>query len=64
VKEIIHALDLGVAEAEARRSLEAGTAAEVRAIGARCLRSVGLLEHPDLGPWLRRVVERELGEPA
>ena len=62
VKEIVHSLDLGAAEAEARRALEAATAAEVRQIGARCLLDVGLLQHPDLGPWLRQIVERELGE--
>jgi len=62
VKEIVHALDLGAAEAEARRALEAGSAAEVRAIGARSLRDVGLLQHPDLGPWLQSIVRRELGK--
>ncbi|HKA16143.1 MAG TPA: phosphoenolpyruvate--protein phosphotransferase [Myxococcota bacterium] len=63
VKEIVHALDQRDAEADARRAREAGTAKEVRAIGAERLLRVGLLEHPDIGPWLRLIVEAEL-EPA
>jgi phosphocarrier protein FPr/phosphocarrier protein len=58
VKEIIHALDYSDSAADARRAREAGTAAEVNAIGAARLRQAGLLEHPDLGPWLRPIVER------
>ena len=34
------------------------TAEEVHAIGARRLRRVGLLEHADIGAWLRPIVER------
>jgi phosphotransferase system, enzyme I, PtsP len=60
VKEIVHALDLNDAEADARCAREAGTAMEVRRIGAERLKSVGLLEHPDIGSWLRRIVDREL----
>ena len=60
VKEIVHALDQRDAEADARRSREAGTAKEVRAIGAERLLRVGLLDHPDIGPWLRPIVEGEL----
>ncbi|MEE8473919.1 MAG: phosphoenolpyruvate--protein phosphotransferase [Myxococcota bacterium] len=58
VKEIIHALDYSDSAADARRAREAGTAEEVNAIGAARLRQAGLLEHPDLGPWLRPIVER------
>ena len=61
VKEIVHSLDHGEAEADARKARDASSAAEVRAIGARRLREVGLLDHPDLGPWLRRTVESALG---
>ena len=61
VKEIVHALELSHAEQEARRALRAGSARQVRALGAECLLRAGLLEHPDIGPWLRQVVERELG---
>jgi phosphoenolpyruvate-protein kinase (PTS system EI component) len=59
VKEIVHALDHGDVEEDARRALEAGTAEEVHAIGAERLREAGLLEHPDIGPWLRQILERE-----
>jgi phosphotransferase system, enzyme I, PtsP len=60
VKEIVHALDQREAEADARRAREAGTAKEVRVIGAERLLRVGLLDHPDIGPWLRPIVEGEL----
>jgi hypothetical protein len=39
----------------------AGTAEEVRAIGARRLRESGLLDHPDIGSWLRTAVARVEG---
>jgi hypothetical protein len=52
----VHALEYGQVEADARVAREAGTAEEVHAIGAQRLREVGLLEHPDIGPWLRAVV--------
>jgi phosphotransferase system enzyme I (PtsI) len=57
VKEILHALDSADVEADARAAREVGTAEEVRAIAAARLRSVGLLEHPDIGAWLRPIVE-------
>ena len=60
VKEIVHALDQREVEGDARRAREAGTAKEVRAIGAERLLRVGLLDHPDIGPWLRGIVEVEL----
>ncbi len=59
VKEIVHGLDYGDAEEDARQALEAATAEEVHAIGAARLRAAGLLDHPDIGPWLRQMVERE-----
>jgi hypothetical protein len=62
VKEIVHALDQRDAEADARRARDAGTAKEVRAIGAERLLRAGLLDHPDIGPWLRPIVEGELQE--
>ena len=58
VKEIVHALDSGQAELDARCAREAGSADEVRAIGATRLRQSGLLEHSDIGGWLQRIVER------
>jgi phosphotransferase system enzyme I (PtsP) len=57
VKEIVHAIDHGDAESDARSARRAGTAQEVHAIGARRLRDAGLLQHPDIGPWLRGIVE-------
>ena len=57
VKEIVHALDYSDAADDARRARLAGTAAEVNAIGAARLRQAGLVEHPDIGPWLRPIIE-------
>jgi phosphotransferase system enzyme I (PtsI) len=56
VKEIVRALDLGDVAEDARAALQAATAKEVRAIAAARLRSAGLLEHPDIGEWIRRAV--------
>lgn len=64
VKEIVHALDYGDAQADARSAREVGTAAEVRAIGAKRLRAAGLLEHPDIGPWLTEIVEETEAGPS
>ncbi len=60
VKEIIRELDFGDLEADARKAQEAGTAAEVHRIGAARLRDAGLLEHPDIGPWLRTLIGKVL----
>ncbi len=60
VKEIIRKLDFGDLEADVRAAQEAGTAAEVHRIAALRLRDAGLLEHPDIGPWLRTVVDKAL----
>jgi len=61
VREIVHGLEFGQVEADARLALVAGTAEEVRAIGARRLRESGLLDHPDIGSWLRTAVARVEG---
>ena len=53
----MRALDQTDAESDARRALEAGTVREVRSIGAERLRAAGLLAHPDIGPWLRPILE-------
>ncbi|MBW2244857.1 MAG: phosphoenolpyruvate--protein phosphotransferase [Deltaproteobacteria bacterium] len=58
VKEIVRALDMGDAVTDARQALEAESPAEVHAIGARRLETAGLLDHPDIGDWLRRSIER------
>ena len=60
VKEILHALDSSDVEADARAARELGTAEEVRAIAAARLRAAGLLEHPDVGPWLEPIVRGAL----
>ena len=61
VKEIVHALDYGDVADDARRARLAGTAAEVSAISAARLRKVGLIDHPDIGSWLRPIIEAALG---
>jgi phosphoenolpyruvate-protein phosphotransferase (PTS system enzyme I) len=60
VKEIIRELDFGQLEADAREAQKAGTATEVHRIGAARLRDAGLLKHPDIGPWLRTLVDKVL----
>jgi len=60
VKEIIRELDFGDLEADVRAAQEAGTATEVHRIAAARLRDAGLLEHPDIGPWLRTMVDKVL----
>jgi phosphotransferase system enzyme I (PtsP) len=57
IKEIVRGLDSGEVVEDARRARAAGSAAEVHAIGAERLRQSGLMDHPDIGPWLRNVVE-------
>ncbi len=57
IKEIVHALDAGEAEAAAREACEMGTAEEVHAIAAKVLREAGLLDHADIGGWLLPIVE-------
>lgn len=58
VKEIVRSLDAGVVDADARRALAAPGPAAVHEIAANGLRNVGLLDHPDIGDWLRTAVER------
>ncbi|HBZ68393.1 MAG TPA: phosphoenolpyruvate--protein phosphotransferase [Deltaproteobacteria bacterium] len=53
VKEIVRALDAGKAAEAARSALEAATVEDSHAIAAACLREAGLLDHPDVGSWLR-----------
>ena len=42
----------------ARRALAASGPEEVHQIAANRLRESGLLDHPDIGEWLRTAVER------
>jgi len=62
VKEIVRAVDFGDTSRDARRALSASSVDEVHAIGAARLRDAGLLDHPDIGNWLRSVVEPILAE--
>ena len=57
IKEIVRALSTGEVEDDARKALELGTAAEVRAIAADRLRATGLPEHPDIGNWLKTILD-------
>jgi len=57
VKEITRALDAGAVEEDARRALLAASASEVHTIAANRLREAGLLEHPDIGEWLRTMLD-------
>lgn len=58
VKEIARALDAGAVDADARLALRAERAEDVHEIAANRLREAGLLEHPDIGDWLRTAVDR------
>jgi len=61
VKEIVRALDSQAVREDARRALSAESPEEVEAIAAARLRHAGLLDHPDLGDWLRSIFEEQLG---
>jgi len=60
VKEIIRALDSGEVEADARAAVVARTASEVHVIAATRLRKAGLVDHPDIGGWLRQLLDEAL----
>lgn len=60
VKEIVRALDSQSVCEDARRALAAESPGEVEAIAAARLRQAGLLDHPDLGDWLRSIFEEQL----
>jgi len=62
VKEIVRALDSRDVAEDAREALAASSPSEVHRIAALRLRSVGLIDHLDIGDWLRDVVEAELGQ--
>ncbi len=61
VKEIVRAVGYGDTSRDARRALSASSVEEVHAIAAARLRDAGLLDHPDIGSWLRKFVEPILG---
>lgn len=57
VKEIVRALDTALVEADARAALRARTASEVHGIAAARLRTSGLVGHPDIGGWLKQLLD-------
>ncbi|MFP6641144.1 MAG: phosphoenolpyruvate--protein phosphotransferase, partial [Myxococcota bacterium] len=57
VKEIVRALDTREVAQDARQALAAASVREVHEIAASRLSNVGLLDHPDIGDWLRDVIE-------
>jgi phosphotransferase system enzyme I (PtsP) len=61
VKEIVRALDSSEIAQDARDALAAETPEDVYAIGALRLRKAGLLDHPDIGSWLKNLVEEKVG---
>lgn len=58
VKEITRALSAGAVDEDARLALLAPGPEAVHEIAANRLRASGLLEHPDIGEWLRTAVEQ------
>jgi len=56
-KEIIRSLDAREVSEDARVALAASSAREVHEIAAGRLRQAGLLDHPDIGAWLRNAVD-------
>ncbi len=57
VKEIVRAVDSSDVADDARRALAAASVEEVHRIGAARLRDAGLLDHPDIGNWLKKIVD-------
>jgi len=57
VKEITRALESGSVDEDARHALRAERPEDVHRIAANRLREAGLLEHPDIGEWLREAVD-------
>ncbi|MAI77519.1 MAG: phosphoenolpyruvate--protein phosphotransferase [Deltaproteobacteria bacterium] len=57
VKEIVRALDTREVALDAHRALTVASAREVRQIASSRLLASGLLDHPDIGDWLRDALE-------
>ena len=57
VKEIVRALDYREVAEDARRALSCVSPLEVHGIATDRLRGAGLLDHMDIGSWLREVVD-------
>jgi len=56
VKEIIRAVDSADVMDDAHRALQAASTSEVEEVAIQRLEAAGLLNHPDLGPWLRDTI--------
>lgn len=59
VKEVVRALDSNDAAADVRLALAAPSATEVHRIAASRLQQSGLLDHPDIGEWLRTTIDAD-----
>ena len=59
VKEVVRALDSNDAAADVRLALAAASATEVHQIAASRLQQSGLLDHPDIGEWLRTTIDAD-----
>ena len=57
VKEIVRALDTRETAQDAREALSMASAREVREIASRRLLESGLLDHPDIGDWLKDEIQ-------
>ncbi len=62
-KEIVRALDGREVAEDARRALKASSAQDVHKIAASRLLGAGLLDHPDIGAWIRNFVDEASGFP-
>ncbi|MED5263003.1 MAG: phosphoenolpyruvate--protein phosphotransferase [Myxococcota bacterium] len=60
VKEIVRALNMDEVARDAREALASASPEEVHAIASSRLRTSGLLEHADIGDWLRNAVEEHV----
>jgi phosphotransferase system enzyme I (PtsI) len=57
VKEIVRALDSREVSQDAREALVMASAREVREVASRRLLESGLLDHPDIGDWLKNEIQ-------
>ena len=57
VKEIVRALDSREVAQDAREALVMASAREVREVASKRLLESGLLDHPDIGDWLKNEIQ-------
>jgi phosphotransferase system enzyme I (PtsI) len=58
VKEIVRSLRYADLQKDAAEAVKLGTVQEVHQLCSERLRSSGLLQHAEIGPWLARTVEK------